>query len=210
MPAHSTDWNMWSAIATAVATASALLFSLISLGAPARAEKRQRQATTEEVLYASSESLKVFYQVDHLVRSPHWNEEGLKFLKVKADHWRLTLERLIDRPFLTDGAIFTGAGAISLLDIVSRIQTQEDLVQQDLDRQAFKSYGCSTVWFYCRSKALAEIASGKYVAMAVRNRGRRVQRHMRGAIQRFMDRLRRLPQDGPINFNSPDQEPDFE
>ena len=39
-------------------------------------------------------------------------------LAARADHLRMALDRLLDRPHLTDGAIVAGSGAIRLLEAI--------------------------------------------------------------------------------------------
>lgn len=114
-------WEALAAIATAAATLVALFAAVSALIAPQLEARRQWEESTEEILYAADDAFEIFDATRELLETD-WKDEDLAKLQARASCGRGALEQLVRRPSLTDGAVFTGAGAIALLEIVLAVE----------------------------------------------------------------------------------------
>ena len=80
---------------------------------------QDRAEAIKEVLRATDAAMFIFTQAHRTFRNERWKSELAGGLAARASQLRETLERLLGRPALTDGAIFVGAGAKALMDIVT-------------------------------------------------------------------------------------------
>lgn len=130
------DWNAVSAVSTAVAAIIALLTSGLALKAPEWSRKAERRDTTHEVLRAVEEAMAVYREAAKLVENGSWAEDLMFRTRIKASHLYGTLDRLIGRPCLTDGAIAVGTGAISVLAAVIGIPSPNDAIERAMPRSS--------------------------------------------------------------------------
>jgi hypothetical protein len=116
------NWEAIGAIATAVATIVALWSSWNAIRMPQRAEERARREATREIILASEEAVAIFEVSKGALAFPIAPPDALDTAAARADHICQTLDRLLNRTSLTDGAIATGAGAMRLMDAVVNAQ----------------------------------------------------------------------------------------
>ena len=126
----SIDWNAVSAIGTLLASAIALLASWLALKAPEWSKKRDRRESTGEILAASDEALNLYCEAQVLATGDNkWPTKAVSVLRIKSAHLHETLNRLVSRLSLTDGAIAVGAGAgaMSILAMLQSLQTADEI-----------------------------------------------------------------------------------
>lgn len=129
-------WDAVSAIATLAATLVALWASVNAIRGPERDRRRDRKEATHEIMSATAEVIRIFNEAwDHI----SYQDPALPELASLADHARLTLDRLISRPSLTDGAIATGVGAMQLAGAVVYSQLALDKGTPEFIGRAFVS-----------------------------------------------------------------------
>lgn len=130
----SIDWNAIGAISTASAAIIALLASWLALKAPEWSRKAERRDATQEVLRAVREALAVYHGAAKLVESKAWPDDLTSLIRIRASHLHATLDRLLNRPSLTDGAIAIGAGAMSVLNAIIGIPNSQEAKERAFAR----------------------------------------------------------------------------
>jgi hypothetical protein len=185
------NWDAISAIATAIATFFALGFSYLALTAPERESRRQRRESTLEILRSTDLAFEILGDAEDLVEGPRWDDRELGKLQAKADHGKRALEQLIQRPSLTDGAIFTGAGAIALMDLILGIEPQAALTARASAAAREEGFmGAVRVDPKSRAKNVLEDCAA--IAEVTMDRAERVRRLLeKPRIWRFFRHLRR-------------------
>lgn len=175
------NWQNWTALgtlATMFATASALYFSWQALRAPLREAKRQRRESTLEVLRATRETQGLFHDARELVEASEWNDVSIGKLQAKAGLNRRALEQLIQRPSLTDGAIFTAAGAVELLELILSIELESAHVARALAAKREGGFP-GAVHVNPRQPAVALIKEGDDVLKVTIERAAKVERYLK-------------------------------
>jgi hypothetical protein len=123
------NWEALSAIGSLSAAFVALLASWLALRAPEWNKRGDRREATEEVLHATSEALEIYRGAADLVNERVWPDDLVTLIRIRAAHLHATLDRLIGRPSLTDGAIAVGAGAMSILAAIQGIPTATETIR---------------------------------------------------------------------------------
>lgn len=185
------NWDAISAIATATGTLGALAFSTLALGAPGREARRQRRESTEEILRATDDALEIFESTRVIVDVGPWDDGALGKLQARAFHGQKALEQLIKRPSLTDGAIYTGAGAISLLESILAIKHQKELIAKMMGAMRERQHGLAGR-IDAGTPAKQIIAEGLAVVEVTKARAQLVRIHLdEGWIQRRIRHAKR-------------------
>jgi len=188
------NWQNWDAVgamATVFATAVALIFSWLALRAPMREGQRQRRESTLEVLRATEAALASFAELEQMVTEPGWDDRKLARQQVKADHGKRALEHLIQRPSLTDGAIFTAAGAIAILDLVLSVESEAALVSIARARATGAGFE-GAVFVEPKRRARERVEDGATVVDVTKDRADRVRRYLEeGKVRRMIRHARR-------------------
>lgn len=112
------DWSAVAAIGTILLALVAAYAATIAVYAPRWQRRRERAEATAEVLSATREAILLFDEAKMVFARASWRDAASATLAARADHLRMTLDRLLDRPQLTDGAIVAGSGAIRLLEAI--------------------------------------------------------------------------------------------
>jgi hypothetical protein len=138
---HGTiDWSAVGAVGTLLASGIALLASWLALKAPEWNKSADRSESTNEVIKATEEALELYAQARQMVAANgNWASPTVITLRTRADHVYQTLDRLVGRPSLTDGAIAVGAGGMSIMAILRRLDTTEEIRQARLSRASANS-----------------------------------------------------------------------
>lgn len=187
------NWDAISAVATAIGTGIALVFSALALWAPAREAERQRRESTLEILRAAEEAFTTFNEAAKVVRIGPWSDAALGKAQARAVHGKAALEQLIQRPSLTDGAIYTGAGAIALLGTILGIEHQRDAMTRALlNARARNEGGAVRIDAGLPAKRLLE--SGDEIMEVTKERAERVRQHLE---ETWLDRKRRHAKRSP-------------
>jgi len=132
----------------------------------------------------------MIFTVFHAVVRERWSESARGLMRVQADHQRRTLEILVQRPHLTDGAIFTAAGASSLLDVLLGIEGESELIERARSAMADQGMPGLAVRIDARKSALEALEYAEIVAKSTIDRLAGVCRHL---DERFWQRwIRRL------------------
>jgi type II secretory pathway pseudopilin PulG len=124
------DWEAVSAIGTIAATLVALFASWLAIRAPEWSRRADRREATSEVLRATGEAIEIYRGAAQLVAEKSWPDDLVTLIRIRADHLYATLDRLIGRPSLTDGAIAVGAGAMSILAAIRNIPSSTETVRE--------------------------------------------------------------------------------
>lgn len=183
------DWEAVGAVATAVSTAAALAFSLLAWGAPEREARRLRREATLEIIRAVEEAHRIFTDFKAVV-AKGWDEKAQGLMRVQADHQSRTLAVLIQRPHITDGAIFTAAGAGALLGAMLGIEGQAELAARARAQAASQGMAGFAIRVDARSPALDALEHAEVVAQSTMNRLAAVRRYMDESF--WQRRIRRL------------------
>lgn len=109
------DWNAIAAVATAIATAVALWSSWNAIRLPEKERARERRAATREVLRGARGAIVLFRVALKVYGGQTWKSVIARRLRAKALHLHATIDRLLTKPNLSDGAISTGIGAMQIL-----------------------------------------------------------------------------------------------
>lgn len=126
------DWDAVSAVGTLLASAIALLASWLALKAPEWNKQADRRESTHEVLRATAEAITLFNEAKALANVDTWPAKPVTSVRIRAAHLHEAMDRLISRPSLSDGAITIGAGAMTILVILSALKTTEELQEKFL------------------------------------------------------------------------------
>ena len=70
------------------------------------------------MLSATREAILLFDEAKMVFARASWRDAPSAVLAARADHLHMTLDRLLNRPELTDGAIVAGSGAMRLLEAI--------------------------------------------------------------------------------------------
>jgi hypothetical protein len=177
---HGTvDWSAVSAVGTLLASAIALLASWLALKAPQWSKQADRRESTQEVLAASNEALKL-YDEAYALTSDDQKWPTVTVLRIKSIHLHETLNRLIARPSLTDGAITVGAGAMSILAMLQSLETVEEIRQKRMARITNSKEGRIVAMMTIASTPAKEtIEAAQELVDVVRQRIRRVEIYIR-------------------------------
>lgn len=124
------DWNAVSALGSILASFVALFVAWLALKAPEWGKRADRREASAEVLSAAEEALGLYKEAHQMaVVDEKWPSEKVIPLRIRASHLHETLDRLISRPWLTDGVIAVGAGAMSILSTIKSTATFEELLE---------------------------------------------------------------------------------
>ncbi len=131
------DWGAVGAFGTMSASIIALFASWLAIKAPQWNKNQDRRESTGEVLAAADEALRLYAEAHTMtVGTDKWSTKSVSVLRIKAAHLYETLDRLVGRPSLTDGAIAVGAGAMSILHLLRSLETTEEIRQKKMARLA--------------------------------------------------------------------------
>lgn len=131
---NSIDWNAIGAISTAAAAIIALLASWLALKAPEWSRKAERQDATLEVLRAVKEAVAIYGGAAESVANKAWPDDLASLIRIRAMQLHATLDRLLNRPSLTDGAIAIGSGAMSVLAAIIAIPNSQEARERAFSR----------------------------------------------------------------------------
>ena len=175
----SIDWNAVSAIGTLLASAIALLVSWLALKAPEWSKKKDRRESTGEVLAASNQALNLYYEAQILAAEDNkWPTKAVSVIRIKSAHLHETLNRLVSRPSLTDGAISVGAGAMSILAMLQSLQTTEEVRQERMARLGSSKEGrFGAMMVMASTPAKETIEAAQELVEVVRQRISRVEEY---------------------------------
>jgi hypothetical protein len=104
------DWNGVEAVATIGLILVAAYAATIAVYAPRWQRARERSATREAIL--------LFDEAKMVFARASWRDQASATLAARADHLHMTLERLLNRPELSESAIVAGSGAMRLLEAI--------------------------------------------------------------------------------------------
>lgn len=110
-------WSGLSAIAAAFAAAVSAFAVIQAVYLPDRERAKDRSEATHEIMEASAKAVSLFNQALWISKR-EGNRLEFGELSPRASHLHVALDRLLNRPSLSDGAIITGAGAMQLMDAV--------------------------------------------------------------------------------------------
>jgi hypothetical protein len=112
------DWSAVAAIGTVCLALVAGYAATVAVYAPRWQRRRNRSEATAEVLSATREAILLFDEAKMVFARASWRDAPSAVLAARADHLHMTLDRLLNRPELTDGAIVAGSGAMRLLEAI--------------------------------------------------------------------------------------------
>jgi hypothetical protein len=112
------DWNGVEAVATIGLILVAAYAATIAVYAPRWQRARERSETTAAVLSATREAILLFDEAKMVFARASWRDQASAMLAARADHLHMTIERLLNRPELSEGAIVAGSGAMRLLEAI--------------------------------------------------------------------------------------------
>jgi hypothetical protein len=112
------DWRAIEAIGTITVALAAVYAALVAIYAPRWQRERNRSEATAEVLSAIREAVLLFDEAKMVFARASWRDSASAVLGARADHLHMTLDRLLNRDGLTDGAIIAGSGAMRLLGAI--------------------------------------------------------------------------------------------
>ena len=173
------DWDAVSAVGTLLASAIALLASWLAMKAPEWNKQADRRESTHEVLRATSEALTLFDEAKTLaIINNTWSTKPVTSFRIRATHLHETIDRLISRPSLSDGAITIGAGAMSILVMLRSLETREELQEKYMAQRSRKGGDLvAAMYIDAVPAAAATIESTQEVVDIVQERMARVKRY---------------------------------
>lgn len=127
----SVNWDAVAAVSTLAATIVALFASWLAIKVPEWSRNAERLSATHEILLAVQETVLLFYGARKLAESSTWDGDLVSIIRIRSSHLYVTIDRLISRPYLSDGAIAVGAGAMSVLDEIKKIPTAAEIFEKN-------------------------------------------------------------------------------
>ena len=172
------DWEAISAVGTVSASFIALFASWLAIRAPEWARAAERKEATDEVVFATREALSL-YEFARSLTAPEmgWPTEAVLPMRIKAGHLTVTLDRLISRPSLSDGAIATGAGALNIMEVLASLQTVEETRRDAIARAPAGIEGRIARYAGSRLQVLPIMEGLESAAEIVRARMEGLERH---------------------------------
>ncbi len=173
------DWNAVSAVGSILASLVALFVAWLALKAPEWGKRADRREASAEVLSAAEEAIGIYREAcDLAIVGEKWPTEDVVPLRIRAAHLHETLDRLISRPWLTDGMITVGAGAMSILSTIRSISTFEELREARRPLGRMRPVDELVASFVdCHAPALTTLEGLEATVKVVRERMARVQSH---------------------------------
>ena len=174
------NWDAIAAIATAIATIVALWASTSALEAPEKQKLADRKEGTLEILRAAEDSLVLHKHLCDLIeKQKKWPDTDVVSIRIKADHLRMTLDRLLSRAHLSDGAIAVGAGCMSILSTIGSIESHgEMLTRRRAELSKDSRERMMAMMLGPMSEAAPRIIGAKAVASVVRERMEKVRAYV--------------------------------
>ena len=112
------DWSEVWAACTIILALVAAYAATVAVYAPRWQRRRDRSEATAEVLSATREAILLFDEAKMVFARASWRDQASATLAARADHIHMTLDRLLNRPELSDGTIIAGSGAMRLLEAI--------------------------------------------------------------------------------------------
>lgn len=173
------EWNAVSAVGSFFASFVALFVAWLALKAPEWSKADDRLQAIHEILAATNEALTIYREAHQLVTVDNkWPKEIVIPLRIRSTHLYQTLDRLIARPSLTDGPIIVGAGAMSILAVISSLSTTEELRRERGKASPQGVAGSLARYVDSVTPAKQSLEAAAAVVAVVEERMRRVQKNV--------------------------------
>lgn len=102
----------------------AMLGTMMAIGGAVMVDRykvaNERIESIREVIRASERGIELYDTARTTFKNLRWKSDEAAIIAAEADQWNATIDRLLSRPHLTDGAINIGTGSMRLMQSVRR------------------------------------------------------------------------------------------